>query len=96
MTLAAGYSAVQTFGSVGTRRWAVTPHKMSPVYGYSGYLGLDEYVQPAGSVGQSVAYLTLAENVPSPLSNCPEGMHQPVISPRIWFCGASYPPLACA
>src|SRR5262245_42030385 len=53
MTLSAGYSAVQTFGSVGTRRWAVTPHKMSPVYGYSGYLGLEEYAQPAGRVCQS-------------------------------------------
>jgi len=36
-----------------------------------------------------VAYLALADNVPRPLSNCLNGMNQPVISPRIRFCGAS-------
>ena len=40
-----------------------------------------------------VAYLTLADNVPRPLSNCPDGMNQPVISPRIRFFGASCHPV---
>ena len=42
---------------------------------------------------QLVAYLALADNVPRPLSNCPNGMHQPVISPRIRFFGVSCNPV---
>jgi hypothetical protein len=40
-----------------------------------------------------VAYLALADNSPRPLSNCPDDMHQPVISPRIRFLGASCNPV---
>src|SRR5262249_14124997 len=39
-----------------------------------------------------VAYLALADNVPRPPSNCPNGMNQPSISPRIRFFGASCNP----
>ena len=39
-----------------------------------------------------VAYLALADNVPRPPSNCPNGMNQPGISPRIRFFGASCHP----
>jgi hypothetical protein len=50
-----------------------------------------ERITPKGI--KTVAYLALADNVPSPLSNCPNGMNQPVISPRIRFCGASCNPV---
>jgi len=40
-----------------------------------------------------VAYLALADNVPRPLSNCPNGMNQSVISPRIRFFGGSCHPV---
>src|SRR5215470_18832297 len=39
-----------------------------------------------------VVYLALADNVPRPPSNCPNGMNQPSISPRIRFFGASCNP----
>ena len=75
------------------RNWCAKKHHFEVIVGKSTLSFREEEADKAPSSKRLVAYLALADNSPRPLSNCPDDMHHPVISPRIRFLGVSCNPV---